>query len=61
MRKSFFEICHGCNREVHIYEHHWRVRLAKQDKPVFFHNGCYRDYVANYPKKVSWAEEKYRV
>lgn len=56
--KTFNEICHGCAREVYVYEHHWRVRIAKQDRPVFFHNGCYRHYVARFPAKVVWAEEK---
>lgn len=58
--RNFYEICHGCCREVHIFEHHWRVRLT-EDKPVFFHNGCYKHYKEVYPTKVRWAEEKYRV
>jgi hypothetical protein len=58
MRKNFDEICHGCAREVHIYEHHWKTRLGGREETTYFHNGCYQHYKTQYAHNILWAIEK---
>ena len=57
--KPFFEICHGCAREVYVYDKHWKVKLVRVEKPVYFHHMCFVHYKELYPKKI--LEEKCHV
>ena len=54
---DYIRICHGCGKEVYTYNHHWRVRVFRTDKPVFFHNDCYKHYPVH---RIVWAQEKGR-
>lgn len=59
MRKNHVEICHGCAREVYLYEHHWKAKLGGREKYTFFHNGCYKHYREQHSHNILWAEEKH--